>query len=44
MSDQPLADLRKEYERAEFDESQAAEQPVAQFRLWLEQAFAAKGR
>ena len=37
-----IANLRKSYERAELDESASAEDPLAQFRLWLDQAFAAK--
>ncbi|MEO6745947.1 MAG: pyridoxamine 5'-phosphate oxidase family protein, partial [Caldimonas sp.] len=37
-----IANLRKSYERAELNESASAEDPLAQFRLWLDQAFAAK--
>ena len=42
MSDQPIADLRKDYERGEFDESMAAEAPLEQFSQWLSEAIAAK--
>jgi len=38
MSDKPLADLRKDYERGELDESMAAEVPLEQFREWLDAA------
>ncbi|MBL0720088.1 pyridoxamine 5'-phosphate oxidase [Piscinibacter sp. Jin2] len=34
-----LADLRKSYERATFDEAEAAEAPLAQFQTWLQQAI-----
>lgn len=34
-----LADLRKSYERATFDETEAAEAPLAQFQTWLQQAI-----
>jgi pyridoxamine 5'-phosphate oxidase len=37
-----IADLRKSYERAELDETQAASVPLRQFELWLEQAIAGK--
>jgi pyridoxamine 5'-phosphate oxidase len=37
-----IASLRKSYERAELDESASADDPLAQFRLWLDQAFEAK--
>jgi pyridoxamine 5'-phosphate oxidase len=37
-----LADLRKSYERAELDEQASQAQPLAQFELWLQQAFSAK--
>jgi pyridoxamine 5'-phosphate oxidase len=37
-----IAKLRKSYERAELDESASAEDPLLQFRLWLDQAFEAK--
>jgi pyridoxamine 5'-phosphate oxidase len=40
MSD--IASLRKSYERAELDESASAEDPLAQFRLWLDQALEAQ--
>ena len=36
-----IANLRKSYERAELDESASAEDPLVQFRLWLDQAFEA---
>ena len=39
---EPLADLRKSYERAELDESASASDPLDQFRLWLDQAIEAK--
>ncbi len=42
MSDQPIADLRKDYERGEFDESMAAEAPLEQFSQWLSEAIASK--
>lgn len=42
MSEQPLADLRKDYTQGEFDEAQAASEPFEQFRQWLDQAIAAK--
>ena len=42
MSDQPLADLRKDYTQGEFDEAQAAHEPFEQFRQWLDQAIAAR--
>ena len=35
-----IADLRKSYERAELDESAALADPLAQLRLWLDQAIA----
>jgi hypothetical protein len=35
-----IADLRKSYERAELDESASLADPLAQFRLWLDQALA----
>ena len=34
-----IADLRKSYERAELDESASLADPLAQFRLWLDQAL-----
>jgi len=37
-----IASLRKSYERAELDESASAEDPLAQFRLWLDQALEAQ--
>jgi pyridoxamine 5'-phosphate oxidase len=37
-----IADLRKSYERAELAESASAADPVAQFRLWLQQALDAQ--
>jgi pyridoxamine 5'-phosphate oxidase len=42
MSEQPLADLRKDYTQGELDEAQAAPEPFEQFRQWLDQAIAAK--
>ena len=42
MSDQTLPNLRKDYERGEFDESMAAPAPLDQFRQWLDEAIAAK--
>jgi pyridoxamine 5'-phosphate oxidase len=40
--DKSIADLRKSYERAELDESAAAERPMVQFEAWLQQAIAAR--
>ena len=37
-----IADLRKSYEKAELDERAALPDPLAQLRLWLEQAIAAE--
>jgi pyridoxamine 5'-phosphate oxidase len=37
-----IAELRKSYERAELDESASAVEPLAQFRLWLQQALDAE--
>ena len=37
-----IASLRKSYERCELDESASAEDPLAQFRLWLDQALEAQ--
>jgi pyridoxamine 5'-phosphate oxidase len=37
-----LADERKSYERGELEESAAASEPLAQFRRWLDEAFATK--
>ncbi len=42
MSTPPLADLRKEHERSELDESMAARVPLEQFRVWLNDALSAK--
>ena len=42
MSDPTLSDLRKDYDRGEFDETMAAEVPLDQFRQWLNEAMAAK--
>ena len=36
---EPIADLRKSYERAELDESASLPDPLAQFELWLQQAI-----
>jgi pyridoxamine 5'-phosphate oxidase len=41
-SSKDLAALRKSYEQGELDEQHVAEQPLAQFRQWLEQALAAE--
>ncbi|MEY4561122.1 MAG: hypothetical protein RLZZ618_399 [Pseudomonadota bacterium] len=38
----PLADLRKNYERAELTEAAALADPVAQFGLWFQQALDAQ--
>ena len=35
----PIADLRKSYERSELDESASLADPLAQFELWLQQAI-----
>ncbi len=40
--DHRIADLRKSYERAELDESAAAQLPLVQFETWLQQAIAAE--
>jgi pyridoxamine 5'-phosphate oxidase len=40
--DNRIADLRKSSERAELDESAAAERPLAQFEAWLQQAITAQ--
>jgi pyridoxamine 5'-phosphate oxidase len=40
--DKNIADLRKSYERAELDESAAAELPLHQFEAWLQQALDAQ--
>lgn len=37
-----LSDLRKSYELAELDESQAAGEPMIQFRQWLDEALKAE--
>ena len=37
-----IANLRKSYEKAELDEHAALPDPLAQFRLWLDQAIAAQ--
>jgi pyridoxamine 5'-phosphate oxidase len=37
-----IADLRKSYERDALDETASAERPLEQFKLWFEQALAAK--
>ena len=42
MSSSDLASERKSYERGELDESAAAGEPLAQFRRWMDEAFAAK--
>jgi pyridoxamine 5'-phosphate oxidase len=36
---EPIADLRKSYERSELDESASLPDPLAQFELWLQQAI-----
>jgi len=38
----PLADLRRSYERDALDESHCAPEPLEQFRHWLDQAVAAE--
>ena len=40
--DHRIADLRKSYERAELDETAAANLPLTQFEAWLQQAIAAR--
>jgi len=37
-----IANLRKSYERAELDEASAFADPLEQFKLWFDEAFAAK--
>ncbi|MBB2486384.1 pyridoxamine 5'-phosphate oxidase [Mitsuaria sp. WAJ17] len=37
-----LSDLRKSYELAELDESQASNEPLIQFRQWLDEALKAE--
>ena len=37
-----IADLRKNYERAQLDESASAADPLVQFKLWLQQALDAQ--
>jgi pyridoxamine 5'-phosphate oxidase len=38
----PLADLRKSYEHAQLSETASAQDPAAQFTLWLQQALDAQ--
>src|SRR5574341_765685 len=38
MDSKRLADLRKSYERAELDETEAASEPSQQFRAWFNEA------
>jgi pyridoxamine 5'-phosphate oxidase len=38
----PIAHLRKSYERDELDETASAADPLQQFQLWLDQALSAK--
>ncbi|WP_428507931.1 pyridoxamine 5'-phosphate oxidase [Roseateles sp.] len=38
----PLADLRKSYEQGELDEAMAANEPLSQFKQWLEHALASE--
>jgi pyridoxamine 5'-phosphate oxidase len=38
----PIADLRKSYERAELDEAASSPEPLEQFGLWLQQALDAQ--
>ena len=40
--DSRIAQLRKSYERAELDEADSADQPMAQFATWLQQAIDAQ--
>ena len=42
MSAPDLAGERKSYERGELEEHSAANEPLAQFQRWLDEAFAAK--
>ena len=42
MSTPDLAGERKSYERGELEESAAASEPLAQFKQWMDEAFAAK--
>jgi pyridoxamine 5'-phosphate oxidase len=42
MSSSDLAGERKSYEQGELEEGAAASEPLAQFRRWLDEAFAAK--
>ncbi|MBL8288475.1 MAG: pyridoxamine 5'-phosphate oxidase [Rubrivivax sp.] len=42
MTPPDIAHERKSYERGELDEDAAANEPLAQFRQWLDEAFAAK--
>jgi len=37
-----ISDLRKSYERGELDEASAFAEPLAQFRMWFDQALAAE--
>ncbi len=37
-----ISDLRKSYERGELDEASALAEPLAQFRMWFDQALAAE--
>ncbi len=40
--DHRIADLRKSYERDELDEAASADLPLAQFKIWLQQAITAQ--
>jgi pyridoxamine 5'-phosphate oxidase len=42
MNPSDLANERKSYELGELDETASASEPLAQFRAWLDEAFAAK--
>jgi len=42
MSTPDLANERKSYELGDLDEAAAADEPLAQFRRWMDEAFAAK--
>ncbi|MFO1295501.1 MAG: pyridoxamine 5'-phosphate oxidase [Rubrivivax sp.] len=42
MTSPDIAHERKSYERGELDEDAAANEPLAQFRQWLDDAFTAK--
>jgi pyridoxamine 5'-phosphate oxidase len=37
-----LSDMRQSYDKGELDEGKAANAPLAQFRIWFEEALAAK--